>query len=83
LGYGNPGDDESRFQVLDKLVEMGCTNWDTTDIYVSTTRSDTHIPKITDISGFQGDSEELIGKRFKRTGKRNQVRVAPVLSSSI
>jgi len=34
LAYGKiEGDDESRFAVLDKLVELGCTNWDTADIY--------------------------------------------------
>ncbi|EUC66388.1 aldo/keto reductase [Rhizoctonia solani AG-3 Rhs1AP] len=53
LAYGAAGDDETRFKVLDRLVELGCTNWDTADIY--------------------GDSEVLIGKWFKRTGKRNQV----------
>ncbi|KAG8680229.1 hypothetical protein FRC09_018383 [Ceratobasidium sp. 395] len=33
LAYGKVGDEESRYQVLDKLVELGCTNWDTADIY--------------------------------------------------
>ncbi|QRW20959.1 aldo/keto reductase family protein [Rhizoctonia solani] len=56
LDYGAPGDDETRFKVLDKLVELGCTNWDTADIY--------------------GDSEALIGKWFKRTGKRDQIFLA-------
>ncbi|QRV78470.1 aldo/keto reductase family protein [Ceratobasidium sp. AG-Ba] len=56
FAYGSAGDDESRFRVLDKLVELGCTNWDTADIY--------------------GDSEELIGKWFKRTGKRDQIFLA-------
>ncbi|CAE6395583.1 unnamed protein product [Rhizoctonia solani] len=35
IAYGVAGDDESRFKVLDKLVELGCTNWDTADIYAS------------------------------------------------
>ncbi|KAF8709091.1 aldo kereductase, partial [Rhizoctonia solani] len=56
LAYGAAGDDEGRFKVLDKLVELGCTNWDTADIY--------------------GDSEALIGKWFKRTGKRDQIFLA-------
>ncbi|CAE6448287.1 unnamed protein product [Rhizoctonia solani] len=56
LDYGAPGDDETRFKVLDRLVELGCTNWDTADIY--------------------GDSEALLGKWFKRTGKRNQIFLA-------
>ncbi|KAH7343375.1 Aldo/keto reductase [Rhizoctonia solani] len=56
LAYGVAGDDESRFKVLDRLVELGCTNWDTADIY--------------------GDSEALIGKWFKRTGKRDQIFLA-------
>lgn len=48
--------DEDRFKVLDKLVELGCTNWDTADVY--------------------GDSEVLIGKWFKRTGKRDEIFLA-------
>ncbi|KAB5596352.1 Aldo/keto reductase [Ceratobasidium theobromae] len=57
LDYGsNVGGYETRFKVLDKLFELGCTNWDTADIY--------------------GDSEELIGSWFKRTGKRDQIFLA-------
>lgn len=56
LAYGQTEDDESRFKVLDRLVELGCTNWDTADIY--------------------GDSEALIGKWFKRSGKRDQIFLA-------
>ncbi|QRV87714.1 aldo/keto reductase family protein [Ceratobasidium sp. AG-Ba] len=33
LAYGKPADEASRYQVLDRLVELGCTNWDTADIY--------------------------------------------------
>ncbi|KAB5588857.1 Aldo/keto reductase [Ceratobasidium theobromae] len=36
LAYGsNVGDHETRFKVLDRLVELGCTNWDTADIYAN------------------------------------------------
>ncbi|KAF8605286.1 Aldo keto reductase [Ceratobasidium sp. AG-I] len=57
IAYGQGGQsDEERFKVLDKLLELGCTNWDTADVY--------------------GDSEELIGKWFKRTGKRNEIFLA-------
>lgn len=56
LAYGSTEDDESRFKVLDRLVELGCTNWDTSDFY--------------------GDSEALIGKWFKRSGKRDQIFLA-------
>ncbi|CAE6461476.1 unnamed protein product [Rhizoctonia solani] len=45
-------ENESRFKVLDRLLELGCTHWDTANVY--------------------GDSEELIGNWFKRTGKRDQ-----------
>jgi aryl-alcohol dehydrogenase-like predicted oxidoreductase len=54
--YGKADTDEERFKVLDRLVELGCTNWDTSSVY--------------------GDSEELIGKWFKRTGKRDQIFLA-------
>jgi len=56
LAYGEAGTDEERFLVLDRLVELGCTNWDTADIY--------------------GDSEELIGKWFARTGNRSKIFLA-------
>lgn len=31
--YGQTGPDEERFQVLDKAYELGCTFWDTANIY--------------------------------------------------
>ncbi|KAF4983567.1 hypothetical protein FZEAL_1046 [Fusarium zealandicum] len=33
IGYGAPDSDEERLQVLDRAWELGCTNWDTADIY--------------------------------------------------
>ncbi|KAF9057537.1 NADP-dependent oxidoreductase domain-containing protein [Panaeolus papilionaceus] len=54
--YGAIENDEERFKVLDTAVELGCTNWDSADIY--------------------GDNEDLIGKWFKRTGKRNEIFLA-------
>ncbi|EED13807.1 aldo/keto reductase, putative [Talaromyces stipitatus ATCC 10500] len=54
--YGLPPSDEERFAVLDRAVEIGATNWDTSDLY--------------------GDCEELLGKWFTRTGKRDQIFLA-------
>ncbi|RYP05771.1 hypothetical protein DL764_003588 [Monosporascus ibericus] len=54
--YGSVPNDEERFAVLDRAVELGATFWDTSDLY--------------------GDSEELLGKWIKRTGKRDQVFLA-------
>ncbi|KAF8160452.1 NADP-dependent oxidoreductase domain-containing protein [Mycena galopus ATCC 62051] len=51
--YGAVESDEERFKVLDAAHKLGCTFWDTADLY--------------------GDSEELIGKWFKRTGKRDDI----------
>lgn len=31
--YGTPGSDEDRFKILDRAIELGCTNFDTADIY--------------------------------------------------
>ncbi|KAF8600816.1 Aldo/keto reductase, partial [Ceratobasidium sp. AG-I] len=58
LAYGGhvTSDNEARFQVLDHLLELGCTHWDTANVY--------------------GDSEQLIGDWFKRTGKRDQIFLA-------
>ncbi|KAL4723900.1 hypothetical protein ACLX1H_009545 [Fusarium chlamydosporum] len=33
IGYGATGSDEERLKVLDRAWELGCTNWDTADIY--------------------------------------------------
>jgi len=44
--YGAVASDDERFKVLDRVYELGQTNWDSADIY--------------------GDSEDLIGKWFKR-----------------
>ncbi|CAE7091288.1 unnamed protein product [Rhizoctonia solani] len=74
LAYGIAGDDESRFKVLDRLVELGCTNWDTADIYASLAHY-AHKVQSTN-NNQQGDSEALIGKWFKRTGKRDQIFLA-------
>ncbi|KAH6652358.1 NADP-dependent oxidoreductase domain-containing protein, partial [Truncatella angustata] len=54
--YGIPPSDEERFAVLDRAVEIGATNWDTSDFY--------------------GDCESLVGKWFKRTGKRDEIFLA-------
>ncbi|KAH8887905.1 Aldo/keto reductase, partial [Thozetella sp. PMI_491] len=54
--YGNPEPDEERFKVLDRAYELGCTHWDSSDLY--------------------GDCEVLLGKWFKRTGKRDDIFLA-------
>ncbi|KAI0437158.1 putative aldo/keto reductase [Xylaria telfairii] len=54
--YGKAPSDEERFAVLDRAVELGVTNWDSSDLY--------------------GDNEELLGKWFRRTGKRSQIFLA-------
>ncbi|KAF8759814.1 Aldo kereductase [Rhizoctonia solani] len=68
IGYGAMGlggrtygkvvssENEPRFKVLDRLLELGCTHWDTANVY--------------------GDSEELIGSWFKRTGQRDKIFLA-------
>ncbi|KAG5818665.1 hypothetical protein H9Q74_001107 [Fusarium xylarioides] len=33
VGYGAATSDEERFKLLDRAWELGCTNWDTADIY--------------------------------------------------
>lgn len=33
IAYGKVGDDEERFQLLDRAVELGATNWDSSDLY--------------------------------------------------
>ncbi|KAK4663807.1 uncharacterized protein QC763_502650 [Podospora pseudopauciseta] len=33
IAYGNPGDESSRLAFLDHAWSIGCTNWDTADVY--------------------------------------------------
>ncbi|TRX96879.1 hypothetical protein FHL15_002185 [Xylaria flabelliformis] len=33
VGYGPADSDEDRFKLLDRAWELGCTNWDTADVY--------------------------------------------------
>ncbi|KAJ3578595.1 hypothetical protein NPX13_g1973 [Xylaria arbuscula] len=33
IGYGASENDEERFKLLNRAWEMGCTNWDTADVY--------------------------------------------------
>ncbi|KAL4889904.1 NADP-dependent oxidoreductase domain-containing protein [Aspergillus ambiguus] len=60
--YGSIPDDQERFALLDRAMEMGATFWDTSDLY--------------------GDSEELLGKWFSRTGRRSHIFLPPVDSSA-
>ncbi|UJR34713.1 hypothetical protein I4U23_027490 [Adineta vaga] len=50
--YGTPPSDEERFKILDQAIELGCTFFDTADIY--------------------GDSEDLLGKYFKKYPQQRQ-----------
>ena len=40
--YGAPASDEERFKVLDRAYELGCTFWDSADIYMD--RLILHVP---------------------------------------
>ncbi|CAF4044181.1 unnamed protein product [Adineta steineri] len=46
IGRGTVQSDEERFKILDRAIELGCTFFDSADIY--------------------GDSEDLLGKYFKK-----------------
>ncbi|CAF4247986.1 unnamed protein product, partial [Adineta steineri] len=46
IGRGTVQSDEERFKVFDRAIELGCTFFDSADIY--------------------GDSEDLLGKYFKK-----------------
>ena len=56
IAYGKVDSDEERFKVLDRLLELGWTNWDSADAYM--------------------DSEDLLGKWFERTKKRDDIFLA-------
>ncbi|CAF0798099.1 unnamed protein product [Adineta ricciae] len=50
--YGAVASDEERFKILDRAIELGCTYFDTADVY--------------------GDSEDLLGKYFKKCPQQRQ-----------
>ncbi|KAK9783794.1 putative Aldo/keto reductase [Seiridium cardinale] len=60
--YGTPPSDEERFEILDNALALGETFWDTAELRR--------------IVIIYRDSEEMIGRWFKRTGKRDEVFVA-------
>ncbi|KAL0636098.1 Aldo-keto reductase str7 [Maublancomyces gigas] len=72
--YGAVENDEERFKVLDRAIELGATNWDTSDIYL-------------DSEDFVGKWLKRTGKRdeiflatkfgFVRTGERGAIRCDP------
>ncbi|KAH8428586.1 uncharacterized protein LDX57_006282 [Aspergillus melleus] len=61
--YGTPTPDDERFKLLDRVYELGCTHWDTAQLY--------------------GDSEELLGRWFKETGKRNEIFLATKFGNKV
>ncbi|KAG8703548.1 hypothetical protein FRC08_002765 [Ceratobasidium sp. 394] len=77
VAYGKGGfSQEERFKVLDKLLELGCTNWDTADVYVMRLNCWPQVIRA-DTSVIQGDSEEVIGNWFKKTGNRDKFALGP------
>jgi aryl-alcohol dehydrogenase-like predicted oxidoreductase len=69
--YGKVDSDEERFKVLDRAYELGETHWDSKLLHSPCT----YKKLITNPAGadIYGDSEELLGKWFKRTGKREEI----------
>jgi aryl-alcohol dehydrogenase-like predicted oxidoreductase len=67
--------------MLDPLFELGCTSRDTASIYVRgiVLASDFTISSVHRPLSHQGDSEELIGKWFARTGNRDKISLATKL----
>ncbi|KAF5378942.1 hypothetical protein D9757_008712 [Collybiopsis confluens] len=75
--YGKPEPDEERFKVLDAAYGSGCNHWDSANVYVSTEALSFSSPyafvSISYVADRYGDSEILIGKWFKKTGKRDKI----------
>ncbi|WP_207887476.1 aldo/keto reductase [Pseudomonas sp. 30_B] len=63
--FGWSADEATSFRLLDAIVDAGITCIDTADVYSRWVEG--HVG---------GESETLIGKWLKRTGKRNQVQIA-------
>jgi aryl-alcohol dehydrogenase-like predicted oxidoreductase len=70
--YGKVDSDEERFKVLDRAYELGETHWDSTS-HISPSAAHNLLTTTTLGADIYGDSEELLGKWFKRTGKRNEI----------
>lgn len=73
--YGSIPSDEERFKVLDRAVELGETFWDTSE-YLSAAPITLLQSLIILPPSLYGDNEELLGKWFRRTGKRDQIFLA-------
>ncbi|KAI0777386.1 Aldo/keto reductase [Trametes elegans] len=73
--YGDKLPDEERFKFLDTLYELGCTNWDTADIYMD---SEDLIGNWSLFRRMEQNphADPLTPIRFKRTGKRSEIFLA-------
>lgn len=71
--YGKIQDNDTRFAVLDRALELGSTFWDTSDVcsfkIPMAESSDANL-------SLDADSEDLLKLWFERTGKRNQIFLA-------
>jgi aryl-alcohol dehydrogenase-like predicted oxidoreductase len=82
VAYGAVEENEARFAVLDRALELGSTFWDSSDVcsYLSYSLPQLHPPVLiytcADTFVVDADSEDLLRLWFERTGKRDQIFLA-------
>ena len=74
--YGSIPTEEEQFRILDRAWELGARNWDTSEYVFSFRHTENFGEKYVDPHSLYGDSEALLNKWFKRTGKRNDIFLA-------
>lgn len=69
--YGTPPSDEERFRILDRAVELGKLS------RITPSKTRIVIPRIAlTHDSIYGDNEEMLGKWFELTGKRDEIFLA-------
>ncbi len=77
--YGKVPSDEERFVLLDRAVELGATFWDTSELVTPLSSPRPHLERLAQLTSncsLYGDSEELLGKWFRRSGQRDRIFLA-------
>lgn len=76
IAYGTIPSDAERFAVLDRAVELGATHWDTAEYVIQIRPFSKQLLTYSYHYSLYGDNEELLGKWFKRTGRRDEIFLA-------
>jgi len=68
MNFGELTDEQTAFRIMDEAVDAGINHFDTADVYGG--------PQKPDMKKGYGISEEIIGRWFAQSGKRDRIVLA-------